>query len=40
MLKTNVVIGQSSKRLNMAFPESTLGNLVADIIFSTSSKKL
>lgn len=29
----NQVIGQTSKPLNMAFPESTLGNLIADILY-------
>ena len=28
----NVVIGHSAKRLNLAFPESSLGNFVADVL--------
>ncbi len=31
--KMKEVIGQSAKRLNMAFPESTLGNFIADVLF-------
>ena len=34
----NVVIGQSAKRLNMAFPESTLGNFVADVLYQQAEK--
>jgi 2',3'-cyclic-nucleotide 2'-phosphodiesterase (5'-nucleotidase family) len=29
----NVVIGLCAKRLNMAVPESTLGNLIADVLY-------
>ncbi len=29
----NVVIGESATRLNKAFPESTLGNFVADVLY-------
>jgi len=29
----NEVIGQSAKHLNMAFPEGTLGNFVADVLY-------
>ncbi len=32
-IEINKVIGYSAKNLNMSFPESTLGNFVADLIF-------